>query len=65
MIAAAIRRRQGELIPRGQKAPLDLGLSLHAFGEIRELVRHDLGSRPIQAQPATLRVLLAHEANRL
>jgi hypothetical protein len=64
VFAAAVRGLR-ELIPLAQQDLLDVGLSLHAFGHIRERVRHDPGSRAIEEQAATLRVLLSHEANRL
>src|SRR2546427_1828967 len=63
--AAAIRRRLGDLVSHRQELLLDFGLSSHAFGEVWELVSHDLGSRSMYEQAAIRRVLLPHEPNRL
>jgi hypothetical protein len=63
--AAALGRRLLELKPGSQKIQFDFGLPFHTFGDARERVPDDFGSRSVHDENAALRVLVAHEAHRL
>jgi hypothetical protein len=65
VVAATIWGGHDELISRSLKAPVNLGLSLHAFRHVVESIDCDLGFRPMHDQVTTLRSLLSHEPHGL